>query len=56
MATWDDLAAAEPDLAETGRRLLKRTGIGEGERIIGKDGPHALDAFLKVLQVNLVGT
>jgi Pyridoxamine 5'-phosphate oxidase len=30
MATWDDLAAAEPDLAETGRRLLKRSGIGEG--------------------------
>ncbi len=30
MATWDDLAAAAPTLAETGRRLLTRSGIGEG--------------------------
>jgi hypothetical protein len=30
MATWDDLAAAEPELAADGRRLLRRTGIGEG--------------------------
>jgi hypothetical protein len=30
MATWDALAAAEPQLAADGRRLLTRTGIGEG--------------------------
>jgi len=30
MATWDELAAAAPDLAADGRRLLRRTGIGEG--------------------------
>ena len=30
MATWDELAAAEPDLAADGQRLLRRTGIGEG--------------------------
>jgi len=30
MATWDDLATAEPELAADGRRLLRRTGIGEG--------------------------
>jgi Pyridoxamine 5'-phosphate oxidase len=29
MASWDDLATAAPELAENGRRLLKRTGIGE---------------------------
>ena len=29
MATWEDLAAAAPELAATGRRLLTRTGIGE---------------------------
>ena len=29
MATWDQLAAAAPDLAEAGRRLLTRRGIGE---------------------------
>jgi hypothetical protein len=30
MATWDDLASAEPELAADGHRLLRRTGIGEG--------------------------
>jgi hypothetical protein len=30
MPTWDQLAAAAPELAETGRRLLRRSGIGEG--------------------------
>jgi hypothetical protein len=30
MATWDQLVAAAPELAETGRRLLRRSGIGEG--------------------------
>jgi hypothetical protein len=29
MATWDQLATAAPDLAEAGRRLLTRSGIGE---------------------------
>jgi hypothetical protein len=30
VARWSDLATAEPDLAAAGRRLLSRTGIGEG--------------------------
>ena len=30
MASWDDLALAAPELAETGLRLLRRSGIGEG--------------------------
>jgi pyridoxamine 5'-phosphate oxidase-like protein len=30
MATWDDLATAAPELEETARRLLTRSGIGEG--------------------------
>ena len=29
MATWEELAAASPEVAETGRRLLTRSGIGE---------------------------
>ena len=29
MATWDELAAAAPDIAAAGRRLLTRSGIGE---------------------------
>ncbi len=30
MATWNDLATADPDLADAGRRLLTRSGIGQG--------------------------
>jgi 3-hydroxyacyl-CoA dehydrogenase/3-hydroxy-2-methylbutyryl-CoA dehydrogenase len=31
-------------------------GIGKAQRTISKDGPHSLDLFNKVVQVNLVGT
>lgn len=31
-------------------------GIGRAQRTISKDGPHSLDLFSKVLQVNLIGT
>jgi NAD(P)-dependent dehydrogenase (short-subunit alcohol dehydrogenase family) len=31
-------------------------GIGKAQRTIGKDGPHSLDLFSKVIQVNLIGT
>src|SRR5215467_11667606 len=31
-------------------------GIGLAERILGKTGPHALDAFSRVIRVNLIGT
>jgi pyridoxamine 5'-phosphate oxidase-like protein len=30
MTSWADLEAADPELAATGRRLLTRSGIGEG--------------------------
>ena len=30
--------------------------IALGERVLGKDGPHALASFTKVIQVNLIGT
>jgi hypothetical protein len=30
MATWAQLATAAPELEETARRLLTRSGIGEG--------------------------
>jgi len=38
MATWIDLATAEPDLAATGHRLLRRTGIGEALLATVRDG------------------
>ena len=31
-------------------------GIGGGGRVVGKDGPYPLDAFRKIVEVNLVGT
>jgi NAD(P)-dependent dehydrogenase (short-subunit alcohol dehydrogenase family) len=31
-------------------------GIGIARKVVGKDGPHPLDAFARVIQVNLVGT
>ena len=31
-------------------------GIGTAGRIVGRDGPVALDAYAKVIQVNLIGT
>jgi NAD(P)-dependent dehydrogenase (short-subunit alcohol dehydrogenase family) len=31
-------------------------GIGTPGRIVGRDGPMALDAYAKVIQVNLIGT
>jgi NAD(P)-dependent dehydrogenase (short-subunit alcohol dehydrogenase family) len=31
-------------------------GIGRAQRTISKDGPHSLDLFSKVIQVNLIGT
>lgn len=38
------------------RILVNCAGIGGGARIVGRDGPHSLDAFRKVVEVNLVGT
>ena len=31
-------------------------GIGRASRTLSKDGPHSLDLFSKVIQVNLIGT
>jgi NAD(P)-dependent dehydrogenase (short-subunit alcohol dehydrogenase family) len=31
-------------------------GIASAEKVLGKQGPHSLESFSKVVQVNLVGT
>jgi NAD(P)-dependent dehydrogenase (short-subunit alcohol dehydrogenase family) len=31
-------------------------GIGVAEKTLGKDGPHALSAFKRVIEINLIGT
>jgi NAD(P)-dependent dehydrogenase (short-subunit alcohol dehydrogenase family) len=38
------------------RILINCAGIGSAARIIGRDGPMPLDAFEKVVRVNLIGT
>lgn len=37
------------------RGLVSCAGIGTAARIVGRDGPMPLDAFARVVQVNLVG-
>jgi NAD(P)-dependent dehydrogenase (short-subunit alcohol dehydrogenase family) len=38
------------------RILVNCAGIGPAQRIVGRDGPQPLDAFAKVISVNLIGT
>ena len=38
------------------RVLVNCAGIAIAEKTLGKDGPHALDRYEKVIRVNLVGT
>jgi NAD(P)-dependent dehydrogenase (short-subunit alcohol dehydrogenase family) len=36
--------------------LVNCAGIALGEKTIGKEGPHRLDSFERVIRVNLIGT
>lgn len=36
--------------------VINCAGIGPAQRVVGKNGPHSLDFFQKVLNVNLIGT
>ncbi len=36
--------------------LVNCAGIAIGEKTVGKDGPHKLGAFVKTIQVNLIGS
>ena len=38
------------------RGVVNAAGIVLAEKVLGKNGPHALDAFTRVIQVNLAGT
>ncbi len=44
------------DAAAGLRVLVNCAGIGPSARIVGRDGPHPLDAFRRVVDINLVGT
>ena len=55
----DSVAAAlETAIAKHGspRILINCAGIAIGEKTIGKKGPHRLDSFKRVIDVNLIGT
>lgn len=38
------------------RILINCAGIATGSRIVGRDGPHSLELYTKVVTVNLIGT
>jgi NAD(P)-dependent dehydrogenase (short-subunit alcohol dehydrogenase family) len=48
-----DAAATAP---EGLRVVVNCAGIGISQRTVGKDGPHDLDLFERVVRVNLIGT
>ncbi|MCV3241812.1 3-hydroxyacyl-CoA dehydrogenase [Mesorhizobium sp. ZC-5] len=53
---------AEAAVAEVAKRLgeprilVNCAGIAIGAKTLGKDGPHPLDTYRKVIEVNLIGT
>lgn len=57
-----DAAAAETAVAQAqtahgpARVLVNCAGIGAAQRIVGREGPLPLEAFSKVIQVNLIGS
>ena len=38
------------------RGLINCAGIAAGEKTVGKDGPHKLESFARVVGINLIGT
>ena len=38
------------------RGAVNCAGIASAEKVLGEEGPHSLDSFSKVVQVNLIGT
>ena len=38
------------------RGVVNAAGIVLAEKVLGKNGPHPLDAFMRVLRINLAGT
>ena len=36
--------------------IVNCAGVGSAERVLGRNGPHPLDAFVRTVQINLIGT
>lgn len=49
------LSAAAEAFGEA-RILINCAGIAPATRVVGREGPHDLDAFRKVIEVNLIGS
>jgi NAD(P)-dependent dehydrogenase (short-subunit alcohol dehydrogenase family) len=58
--TSEDQVKAAIDLAvkELGglHGVVNAAGIGQAAKVLGKNGPHPLDLFERIIRVNLVGT
>jgi hypothetical protein len=56
MATWKDFERESPELAETGRRLLTRSGIGEAllATVRGDAAPRIHPVYAEVVDGHLV--
>jgi NAD(P)-dependent dehydrogenase (short-subunit alcohol dehydrogenase family) len=54
----DDVAAAVAAAVDRGplRIVVNCAGIGTAARTVGRDGPFPLDAFTRVVTINLIGT
>ena len=38
------------------RGAVNCAGVASAEKVLGREGPHSLDSFAKVVQINLIGT
>ena len=38
------------------RGAVNCAGVASAEKVLGREGPHSLDSFARVVQVNLIGT
>ncbi|WP_224543248.1 3-hydroxyacyl-CoA dehydrogenase [Mesorhizobium sp. CA16] len=59
VGSGDRATAAIAEVAEKlgqPRILINCAGIAIGMKTIGKDGPHPLDQYRKVIEINLIGT
>ena len=54
----DGQASVQAAISDFGalQGLINCAGIAVGEKTVGKDGPHNLAAFSRVIQVNLIGS
>ena len=54
----DGLAAVQHALTRFGHLhgLVNCAGIVGGERLVGRDGPHRLESFVRTININLIGT